>query len=408
MRQRASLGVIFLIVFVDLLGFGVVVPQLGIYVDKYQGSAFMVGLLLSSYSLMQFLLAPRLGRLSDNIGRKPVLLYSLAGFVVANLVFAFADSLFMLFVSRLLAGAAAANIATAQAYVADITSEEKRTQGMAVIGAAFGLGFVLGPALGGLLGGLGGNFAIGLASASFSAVSFVLALFLLAEIPQAQRKKSPRRRRWWFWLKTPGLGLALLLSLVYMTAFTQMETTFAVFILQKFVAPTAAVEGGLFRMHAYADAGMHKQASTLVGWLFAAIGVVSVFVQGFAIRHFRKHLSEKSLIALGAAFVALGLALFVLPRQFAWMFVPAVTIALGTALYNPSLSAFISRLVSRESHGEALGVHQSMGALGRIVGPLLGGFLYTTFGASATYSVAAGMVFLVCLSALWLPRLKNS
>jgi multidrug resistance protein len=176
-RQRASLGVVFLIVFVDLLGFGVVVPQLGIYVDKYQGSAFVVGLLLSSYSLMQFLMAPRLGRLSDRIGRKPILLYSLAGFVVANLVFAFADSLLMLFVSRLLAGAAAANISTAQAYIADITPEEKRTQGMAIIGAAFGLGFVLGPALGGLLGGVGGNFAIGLASAFFSGLSFLLALF---------------------------------------------------------------------------------------------------------------------------------------------------------------------------------------------------------------------------------------
>jgi len=407
-RQRASLGVIFLVVFVDLLGFGIVVPQLGIYVDKYQGSAFVVGLLLSSYSLMQFLIAPRLGRLSDRIGRKPVLLYSLAGLVVANLMFAFADSLFMLFVSRLLAGAAAANIATAQAYVADITTEENRTQGMAMIGAAFGLGFVLGPALGGFLGGFGGNFAIGLASAFFSAASFLLALFFLAEVPEAQRKKTPRKGNGWLWFKMPGFGLALLLSVLYMSAFTQMEATFAVFVLQKFVVPDVAIEGGLFRMHAHADAQVHQQASTLVGWLFAAIGVVSAFVQGFAIRHFRKHFSEKSLVVLGAALVALSLALFVVPAQFAWMFAPVVILALGTALYNPSLSALVSRLAPKENYGEALGTYQSMGALGRILGPILGGFLYTRFSPSATYFVAAGMVFLVCLGALLLPRLKSN
>jgi len=406
-RQRASLSIIFLIVFVDLLGFGIVIPQLGIYVDKYQGSAFMVGLLMASYSLMQFLIAPRMGRLSDRIGRKPVLLYSLAGFVVANLVFAFADSLLMLFLSRLLAGAAAANIATAQAYVADITTEEKRAQGMAMIGAAFGLGFVLGPALGGLLGGLGGNFAIGLASAFFSAVSFLLALFFLAEVPKAQRKKRPQKSPGWFWLKRPGLGLALLLSVLYMTAFTQMEATFSIFVLQKFVAPEAATEGGLFRLHAYADAEVHPKASAMVGWLFAAIGIVSVFVQGFAIRHFRKHVSEKTLVITGAAFVAAGLAAFSLPTQFAWMYLPAMAIAFGSALYNPSLSALVSRLAPQENQGEALGAYQSTGALGRVLGPLLGGFLYTTFTPATTYFVAAGIGFMVCLGALLLPHLKN-
>ncbi|MCL2012664.1 MAG: MFS transporter [Cystobacterineae bacterium] len=407
MKRRASLGIIFLVVFVDLLGFGVVVPQLGIYVDKYQGSAFMVGLLMSSYSLMQFLVAPRLGKLSDRIGRKPILLYSLAGFVVANLVFAFADSLAMLFVSRLLAGAAAANIATAQAYVADITSEENRTQGMAIIGAAFGLGFVLGPALGGLLGGLGGNFAIGIASACFSGLSFLLALFFLAEIPEEQRKKSHGKIRWKHWLKMPGFGLALLISVFYTIAFTQMETTFAVFILQKFLAPHSSIEGGLFYLHTHVDAATHSQASTMVGWLFAAIGVVSVFIQGFAIRYFRKYFSEKRLVVLGTAWVALGLALFSLPTQFAWMYLPAILIALGSALYNPSLSALVSRLVPKENYGEALGTYQSMGALGRVLGPLLGGFLYTRFCPSATYFVAAGMVFLVCLGALRLPRLRS-
>jgi len=406
-KQRASLGIIFLVVFIDLLGFGIVVPQLGIYVDKYKGSAFMVGLLMSSYSLMQFLIAPRLGKLSDKIGRKPILLYSLAGFVVANLVFAFADSLPMLFVSRLLAGIAAANIATAQAYIADVTSEERRAQGMAVIGAAFGLGFVLGPALGGLLGGLGGNLAIGLASAFFSALSFLLALFFLAEIPKAQRKRRRGEGRWWVWIKLPGFGLALFLSLLYTAAFTQMETTFAVFVLQKFLAPHAQLAGGLFHLHAHADAAMHQQASQKVGWLFTAIGLVSVFIQGFAIKHFRKYFSEKALIIGGAGAVAIGLALFTLPTRFIWMYVPAVLIAFGAALYNPSLSALVSRLAPSENQGEALGAYQSMGALGRILGPILGGFLYTSFAPSATYFVAAGMAFLVCLGAWRLPRLKS-
>jgi len=407
-KQRASLGIIFLVVFIDLLGFGVVVPQLGIYVDKYKGSAFMVGLLMSSYSLMQFLVAPRLGKLSDRIGRKPILLYSLSGFVVANLVFAFADSLPMLFISRLLAGVAAANISTAQAYIADITTEERRTQGMALIGAAFGLGFVLGPALGGLLGGLGGNFAIGLASAFFSALSFLLALFFLAEIPEGRRKRGAGKSRWWVWLKAPGFGLALLLFFVYTAAFTQMETTFAVFVLQKFLAPHASLgAGNLFHLHADADLEAHNQASRMVGWLFAAIGVTSVFIQGFAIRHFRRYFSEKGLVVWGGALVALGLALFTLPTRFVWMYIPAITIAFGAALYNPSLSALVSRLAPPESQGEALGAYQSMGALGRILGPILGGFLYTSFAPSATYLIAAGMAFLVCLGALRLPRLKS-
>src|SRR5437868_4588651 len=180
--QRAPLRVIFGIVALDLIGFGILIPQLGVYGVKFGASPFMVGLLLSVYSLMQLLCAPVLGRLSDRYGRRPVLLLSLAGAVLGYLLFAVAHSLLVLFLARVVHGACGGNISTAQAYVADVTRPEERARGMGMIGAAFGLGFILGPALGGVLShGSHPQVAVGLAAAGFSLLDLLLAAALLKE-----------------------------------------------------------------------------------------------------------------------------------------------------------------------------------------------------------------------------------
>ncbi|MFZ5470461.1 MAG: MFS transporter, partial [Myxococcota bacterium] len=233
--RRASLGVIFGIVLLDLIGFGILIPQLGVYGVRFHGSPFAVGLLLSVYSLMQLIFAPVLGRLSDRYGRRPVLLYSIAGSVAGYLLFAVADALPLLFLARIIDGVSGGNIATAQAYVADVTTDEDRVQGMGMVGAAFGLGFLLGPGIGGFLGALGGNWAIGLGAASLGAVNWVLAFFFLPESRPAGTPTPAKRSRLQLAepLRTPVVGRILLLFLLYGVAFAQMEGTFSIFVLSQ-------------------------------------------------------------------------------------------------------------------------------------------------------------------------------
>ncbi|HYX92832.1 MAG TPA: MFS transporter, partial [Myxococcaceae bacterium] len=220
-RANARLGVLFLVAFLDLLGFGILIPQLGIYAVKFQAAPFTVGLLLSVYSLMQLLFAPLLGRLSDRVGRRPVLLYSIAGSAAGYVLFGLAQSLGLLFLSRIIDGISGGNISTAQAYVSDVTTGEDRARGMGIIGAAFGLGFILGPALGGVLGAAWGNLGIGLFAAALSAINWVLAFVLL---PESRRPGTVTRTRSVApalpMLKVPVVGLGLVLFLVFTTAFS--------------------------------------------------------------------------------------------------------------------------------------------------------------------------------------------
>jgi len=396
-RGGRPLAIIFGIVALDLLGFGIVIPQLGIYAVEYQASPFVVGLLLSSYSVMQLLGAPLLGRISDAVGRRPVLLISLAGSVAGYLLFGFAHSLPLLFLSRIVAGLAGGNISTAQAYVSDVTAPEERARGMGIIGAAFGIGFVLGPAAGGALGSYGGERAVGLGAAALSLLSLAFALAFLPESrrpgsePARREKLSAVRQA----LREPGLGLVLVAFFLFITAFAQMEGTFSVFLLSQHIAGGAhRVAGGLLVALPRVDDPIAREASWKAGLLFGVVGVVSAAVQGGLIGRLRRRFGEGRLARAGIAFTAIGLVLIPAAPVYAALFAPMAILALGSGLANPSLSALASLRAPRERQGEALGAYQAMGSLGRILGPILGGAVFDVGGPSAPYLVAAGMMVL--------------
>ncbi len=400
--RQASLGVIFGVVFLDLLGFGILIPQLGVYAVQFKASAIEVGTLGSVYSLMQFLGAPFFGRLSDRVGRRPVLLITMVFSFFSYVLFGLAGSMLALWISRIMAGLAGANISTAQAYISDITTPENRGRGMAMIGIAFGLGFVLGPAVGGILGSWHGNAAIGAVCAALTLVNLIFAIFLLPESLTAEARAAGKTNKgtWLERVRTPGIGVALTLGFLVTAAFAQVEGTFSIFLLSRFLSPDAKVTASLFELSAHVDEAVLKQASFRAGMLFTAIGVVSIIVQGGLLNRLRPKFGEVRLVRFGLLVFGLGVVLTPLAPSYAWMF-PAVGLtALGTSLVNPSMASLMSQLSPADRQGELLGTYQSMGALGRIVGPSLGGIWFTIFSPGMPFFVAGGMLWLAALLAL--------
>ncbi len=409
-RRAASLRVVFGIVTLDLIGFGILIPQLGVYGVKFGASPFTVGLLISVYSLLQLVAAPVLGRLSDRYGRRPVLLLSQVGSLAGYLLFAFAQSLPLLFLARVIDGVSGGNIATAQAVVADITPPEERARGMGVIGAAFGLGFVLGPALGGFLGAWGGNLAIGLFAAGLVALNLVCTFLFL---PESRVEGGPEGHARTLKgataaLSLPVVGRCLALVLVYTVAFAQMEGTFSVYLLTRFLSSgPVPLEGGLFLTAAATDPAVLREASLRAGGLFAVVGVLSALVQGGLVRRLvgsqdGRPGREAPMAAVGFGLTAAGLALLPVAPGYGWLFPVMGLLAVGSALVNPCLSALVSLHAPPHRSGAVLGAYQAFGSLGRIVGPALGGWLFTRLGPGASYGTAAGMVALGGLLALTL------
>ncbi|QSQ27919.1 MFS transporter [Pyxidicoccus parkwayensis] len=406
-RRAASLRVVFGIVALDLIGFGILIPQLGVYGVKFGASPFTVGLLISVYSLMQLVAAPVLGRMSDRYGRRPVLLLSQVGSLAGYVLFAFAHSLPLLFLARIIDGVSGGNIATAQAVVADITSPKDRARGMGVIGAAFGLGFVLGPALGGFLGAWGGNLAIGLFAAGLVALNLAGTFLFLPETRAMGATGHARTLKGAsVALSVPVVGRCLLLVLVFTTAFAQMEGTFSVYLLTRFLSSgPVPLQGGLFLQAALPDAAVLREASLRAGWLFATVGVLSALVQGGLVRRLvggreGKPGREAPVATVGFGLTAAGLALLPVAPGYAWLFPVMGLLAVGSALVNPCLSALVSLHAPPERLGAVLGAYQAFGSMGRIVGPALGGWLFTRLGPGAPYGTAAVMVGLAALLAL--------
>lgn len=412
--RRASLRVVFGIVALDLIGFGILIPQLGVYGVKFGASPFSVGLLLSVYSLLQLVFAPVLGRLSDRYGRRPVLLLSLAGSMLGYVLFAFAHSLPLLFLSRVIDGASGGNISTAQAYVADVTRPEERAKGMGLIGAAFGLGFVLGPALGGFLGAWGGNLYIGLFAAGLSALNLLFTFLVLVEsrVPGSDSTASTRSMKGAaFALRLPVVGLCLILILVFTTAFAQMEGTFSVYLLSRFLSVgPVPLEGGLFFLSAHATPHELAEASMRTGGLFALVGVVSAALQGGLIPRILppgrrsaqgyQPVRESWLLVVGFAVTGVGLGLLPLVPGYVWLFPVMGLLAVGSACSNPALSSLVSLQAPPDRLGAVLGSYQAFGSLGRILGPALGGWLFTGFGPGVPYGTAAAMMVVGALLAL--------
>jgi DHA1 family tetracycline resistance protein-like MFS transporter len=368
---------LFLIVFVDLIGFGLVIPLLPFYALRFEASPQQVTVLLAVYSLMQLITAPLWGSLSDRVGRRPVLMVSMTASVLAYVWIGSATALWMLFAARALAGACAGNIAAAQAYIADVTKPEERARGMGLIGAAFGLGFIIGPALGGFLAGADPATADTETPAWVAAGLSFLALcgvaFLLAESrPADQRSSASSLNRFAAIsgvLRRPLLSRLILIFFLVMLAFAGMESTFALWALEQF-----------------------GWGPRQVGYVLSYVGVVSALLQGGLIGRLARLCGEERLLVCGLALIGFGLLVlpFVLNLE---VLAGAVTaLALGMGLTQPSLNSLISRRAGREEQGEVLGVSQSIGSLSRVVGPATAGLLFGEFGRNAPFFWGAVLV----------------
>ena len=375
--KKSPLLVIFLIIFFDLMCFGIVIPILPYYSKDFGASAFELGLLMASFSVAQFLFSPLWGTLSDRFGRRPILLSTIFGGSLAMLAMGFATSLPLLFLGRILAGIFGANISTASAYIADVTDEKNRAKGMGIIGAGFGLGFIFGPAIGGLLSPHGYRVPI-LAASALSLFNLFFAYIVLCEPKLSQKARNANRRKLSWNLareafQNPLTAVPLTLFFFCTLAFTQLEVAFGLFVLDRF----------------------HYDARH-AGALLAVMGVVMVAVQGGAIGRLSKKFGERKLVLIGIASMTVALlgaavsfSAVIFACFLAW-------IAFGNGLVNPSLSSLVSKGAPENIRGGMMGIYQSMGSLARIIGPPISGFLFDHFGsASPIYAASVVMALTV-------------
>ncbi len=399
--KRARLTV-FLTILLDLIGFGMILPLLPFYAQELHASPFQIGLLFSSYSLTQLLFAPLLGRLSDRVGRRPVLLASIAGGAASYLLFALAPNYGILLLARSLSGLAAANYAIAQAYMADVSPPEERSRAMGLVGAAFGLGFVLGPALGGLLAHAGawsglGHRIVPLTAAVLSGINLAIALFGLPEsLSPELRRGAAARGGSWLGLSDlravarggPLRGLMVLFFLV-MFCFSIMETTLALFCQERF------------------GFGVRETS-----WLFVFVGIVLVVIQGGLLGRLVRRFGERSLILSGIVLMALGLVLLPLtPAELhpVWshlglLLLSLLLLAVGQGMHNPSSLGLLSRLTDERSQGGTIGLSRSFGALARTLGPAVGTWIFGAFGAGWPFWTAGGLMLVALLVAVGVLR----
>jgi len=388
--------ILFATVFFDLLGFGIVIPFLPMYATRLGVGAGAIGLILSAYSIMQFIFAPVLGRLSDRMGRRPIIMLGLLGSSASYLIYGFTDSFAGLLISRAVHGACAATISTAQAYVADTTEESKRAHAMGMIGAAFGLGFVLGPAVGGLLGAVSLRTPV-LFAAALTFINFIFAAVWLPEshhpealaqdaaasaVPGAGvRARSRDGSRWSFGLPR-RLRRHRALAPLFVVAFL---LTFAIAALEATFALTVPA------VYGYAAAG--------VGGLLAFAGLVQAIAQGYLVGKLVPRVGEAALAVAGAGALAIGLAPFGSWSSHGALYGMLILIASGYGLGTTAVATLISRRTGRELQGEALGLNQSVLSLARVIGPIAGGMVYQAMGPAAPYLGGAAVAALAMVLA---------
>ena len=391
--------VLLLIAFVDLVGFGIVIPLLPFYAEHFGASPAGVTLLMAVYSLAQLATAPALGALSDAFGRKRVIVLSLAGAAIGYVVLGFAGSLAVLFAARALSGAMAGNIAAVQAAIADITAPEDRARGMGLFGAAFGLGFIVGPFLGGVLAGVGAaegapNFALPpLAAAGLSTLALALAAVLLPDAPRAPQP-APRGR-----LGALEPWLAPVASVVERSA---LRALVGVFFLVVFAFAGLESTFALWAERALA------WGPGEVGFLFAGVGAVAVVIQGGAIGPLTRRLGEERVLLLGIGALACGFLALPASRTVATAGLAMAVLAGGFALANPTLHSLVSRRAPAGRTGASLGVAQGAGSLARILGPAAAGLLFTAGGRAAPYLASALILLLVGAGLWWRQRRRRA
>ncbi len=375
-RRRSPLFVVILTVFIDLVGFSILIPLLPFYARDFGASEFIIGSLFASYSLMQFFFSPVWGRVSDRVGRRPVLILCLGGTAVAFAIFGLARSLVLLFAGRILAGLFGGVITTAYAYIADVTGPDDRAGGMGLVGAAFGLGFILGPFIGGLMAEAWGYAAPAFFAAGLALANTVLAVIVLPETYPPDLRRTARgvsERRGLFGsgglvaaLRRPGVGVLLGLHFLITFALANMESTYAL------------LTDALFGWGAGAN-----------GLVFGYFGIILVIVQGGLIRPLARRYGEQRLVIAGTALLVPALGLLPFSPGIAVLLLISGVMAIGSGITIPSLSSLISRGVGPDQQGGIMGANQSLGSLARVLGPLWGGFTFGALSRSAPYWSAA-------------------
>jgi MFS family permease len=354
-RPRSPLFVLFLTVFIDLVGFGIIIPILPLYAEQFHATPVAIGWLTGIYSGMQIIFTPILGKLSDRFGRRPVLMVSIAGTAIGFALMGMATALPLLFVARILAGITGGNISIPQAYIADVTAPENRSKAMGLIGAAFGLGFTFGPLIGGMMSRISYSapfyFAAGLAVANALLVYLILPESLSHEHRARPHEDAPITE---VFRHGRGVMFALVVATYFflIAGFAIMTTLFALFTEKRF--------------------GYDAHAN---GYLFGFIGIIAVIVQGGLIGRLIKIFGEVALTRTGMILTTLSLGLLPLSNNLTILLVVCAGLAAGSGFASPPLSGLASQLIDRTWQGRALGVMQSAGSTGRLVGPLIGGWL---------------------------------
>ena len=388
MKSKTGLSLIFLTVFIDLLGFGILIPILPSFAIKELGvDEAAVGIAIAIYSFVQFIFNPILGRLSDRHGRKPVIVMCLLINALGYVIFAFTSSYLILLVSRIVAGVGGSSIAVAQAYIADVTTKETRSKGMGLIGSAFGLGFVFGPLIGGFLSKLG-YMETGLGAAAFSFIAFIVTMILLPE-SHLDRSEFVETKRKIFntdailkAFKNPNLAILISLFFILTFSFANIYGTFALLGLQ---------------VYGFTDLQN--------GYMFGIVGLSSALVQGGLIGPLTKFLGKKKILILGSFLIMVTLAIIPYAGNFLWLAVDSIILSFGTGMLQPTLLSLISEVASNTEQGITLGVNQSLSALARMFGPLWGGFAFEFFGYPFPFLTGAAFMFLVVMATIfYIPR----
>ncbi|HEV8541653.1 MAG TPA: MFS transporter [Verrucomicrobiae bacterium] len=360
--RKPSLSIIFFTVFIDLIGFGIVMPLLPLYSAEFGAPGWMNGAIVASFSLMQFLFAPAWGKLSDRIGRRPVLLISNAGSTIAYGMFGFASgfagqqALWLLLASRIFAGICGANLSVASAYIADVSPPEKRSKSMGLIGMAFGLGFIFGPALGSFSAGKFGLAGPGWVAAAICGVNFLFTLTMLVESLKPSSEPKVRRVRFEQWAHTfkhPTIGFLVGLYFFATFAFACFEVTIGLLLEHKF-----------------------NYGPKQVGYFITYCGLLSALLQGGGIGPLIKRFGERKLLAMALVVVAAGLLMIPYVSTISGMLLALGVFAAGSGIHRPPLFGLISILTPESEQGEAMGVTQSAGSLARIVAPVFAITLY--------------------------------
>ncbi len=400
--QNRSFIVIFLVIFIDLLGFGIIIPLLPDFsVNVLLMNKTTIGLLTGIYSLMQFIFTPVWGSLSDVYGRKPILVMSLIGNVIAYSLMALVftgtiSSILILFIARAFAGFFSANLSAAQAVVSDITKPEERSKGMGIIGAAFGLGFVFGPALGGFLSFYFGYGIPIILSAFFSLSALVVCLTIFKEtLPEDLRIHNKNKF---------SLSGVKVVNVKAVNDVIKNKNVGIYVIIFFFITFSFANIFGNFQYFIERKDGLNMDAEQ-TGFLLSFIGITAALVQTLLIKPFKKYIGEKKSVIVGNVLVCIGLFFIPFSTSVVMLLVVLTVLGLGNGLNNAMTLGLISQNVNRTEQGGVLGINQSLSSLARFLGPLWGGFIYDKF--SYHYPFISGAIFMLLITIIAVVVLNN-